>query len=163
MVSRDASRRFGLSPASHHQAGLSKSAVPACYTARCCFICFLKCFMYCFVFGGGRYRERLVFSSVITACKIKSVLCGFHLFVLLCVFVVLPHRASPLYTLDSPACILPRRYCTRNLLPVTVIRQVLAFTLLQALLQALLDILIVTHTHGISAHCQYSLALCETG
>ena len=53
------------------------------------------------------------------------------------VFVVLPHRASPLYTPDSPACILPRRYCTRNLLLVTVIRQVLAFTLLQALLQTL--------------------------
>ena len=68
-----------------------------------------------------------------------------------CVFVVLPHRASPLYTLDSPACILPRRYCTRNLLLVTVIRQVLAFTLLQALLQALLDILIVTHTRHFGA------------
>ena len=66
-------------------------------------------------------------------------------------FFVLPHRASPLYTLDSPTCILPRRYCTRNLLLVTVIRQVLAFTLLQALLQALLDILIVTHTRHFGA------------
>ncbi len=74
-VSRDASRRFGLSPASHHQAGSSKSAVPACYTARCYFICFLKCFLYCFVFGGGRYRERLMYSCLlITKLLIEKIL-----------------------------------------------------------------------------------------
>lgn len=129
-VSRDAFRRFGLSPASHHQAGLSKSsksAVPACYTARCCFICFLKCFMYCFVFGRGRYREILVFSSVITACKIKSVLCGFHVFILLCVFFVLPHRAS---------------HCTPSahrlaFCPAATVRETCYLYQLSALLQAL--------------------------
>ena len=74
-VSRDASRRFGLSPASHHQAGPSKSAVPACYTARCCFICFLKCFLYCFVFGCGGYCERLMYSCLlITKLLIEKIL-----------------------------------------------------------------------------------------
>ena len=132
-VSRDASRRFGLSPASHHQAGLcksSKSAVPTCYTARCCFICFLKCFMYCFVFGRGRYRERLVFSSVIVACKIKSVLRGFHLFILLCAFS---------FSLIGQAhCTL--RPALPAFCPAATVRETCYLYQLSALLQALLDI-----------------------
>lgn len=63
-------------------------------------------------------------------------------------FFVLPHRASLLYTFRSSACILPRRYCMRNLLPVTVISSFTSSLIYSS-----------SHTHGVLAHCQYSLAL----